>query len=125
MDSVTPLSNVERDESFRGAPRRRSKAFVLLAVGCMCLLVLVDSLAEFVFTATASVTIIPTQTTLSTSETVVISTESTSPFSGQIIPGRMLSTLTLTQAKTVPTTGIGQQAAQAARGQVTFYNAAL
>jgi len=38
--------------------------------------------------------------------------------------GRTLSTLSLTQARTVPTTGIGHQAAEPGHGQLTFYNAA-
>src|SRR5260370_1175665 len=41
----------------------------------------------------------------------------------QQIPGRPLATITLSQAKTVPTTGRGHEPAQAAHGLVTFYNA--
>src|SRR5260370_36863551 len=41
----------------------------------------------------------------------------------QQIPGRLLETVTLSQAKTVPATGTGHQQAQAAHGFITFYNA--
>jgi hypothetical protein len=60
---------------------------------------------------TAIVTIIPAARTLQTTTTVQV-------------PGRALPVVTLTQMRSVPTTGIGHQQAQAASGMVTLYNAA-
>jgi hypothetical protein len=39
------------------------------------------------------------------------------------VAGRLLSPFTLSQEQVVPTTGTGQQQAQAARGTITLYNA--
>jgi len=41
------------------------------------------------------------------------------------VPGRLLSSLTLSQQQSVSTTGRGQQQASAAQGMITFYNASL
>ncbi|HEV2457708.1 MAG TPA: hypothetical protein VGS80_05030 [Ktedonobacterales bacterium] len=110
-------------------PYRRRRALpwpLALLVGCGAGLVAV--LLSFVIVpllvTTTTVTILPIQTTLTTTATVALATGATKPLA-PAIAGRMLSTLALSQARTVPTTGIGHQAAQAARGRVTFYNAAL
>jgi len=68
------------------------------------------------------VTIIPDEQALSTVIQVPLST-SPHPTPG-MLGGRTLSTLSLMQAKTVLTTGIGHQAAEPGQGNLTFYNAA-
>ncbi|HEV2457378.1 MAG TPA: hypothetical protein VGS80_03365 [Ktedonobacterales bacterium] len=104
--------------------RRLSWPRVLL-IGCGAgLVALLSFVISPLFMATTTVTIIPTQTTLTTTTTVRLATGNTTT-SPAAIAGRVLSTLMLTQARTVPTTGVGHEAAQTGRGQVTFYNAAL
>ena len=133
VEGVLPPQGLddERDEGAsmppgRARPHTRRLVFALVAGGLTCLLALTALLSSVVFTPTASVTIIPAQRTLTTSETLTLLTAGTSThLTNPTIAGRMLSTLTLSQARTVPTTGIGQQAAQLAQGPVTFYNAAL
>jgi Baseplate J-like protein len=107
-------------------PRRGTRALPwLVLVGCsLCLVVLLSVVVSTWLFATTTVTLMPTETTLSTTTTVTLATGHAHP-TGPSVPGRLLSTLTLSQARTVPTTGIGHQPAQAAHGRVTFYNAAL
>src|SRR5262249_13387516 len=73
--------------------------------------------------STATVTILPKIITISTTTTLTIVTAGTPVPAHAEIAGRHLSTLTLAQAQTILTTGIGHQEAQAAHGLVTFYNA--
>ncbi len=114
-------------EDARSVPptRRRHALPWLVLVGCsLCLLALLSFAVGARLSATTTVTLIPTQATLSTTTSVTIATGQAKT-SLPAIPGRLLSTLTLSQARTVPATGIGHQTAQAAHGRVTFYNAAL
>jgi len=69
----------------------------------------------------ATVTIIPDSMQITTTTTVSVVTETALPHQLQ---GRELFSVTMSQAQTVPTSGIGHQDAQAARGRITFYNAA-
>ncbi len=66
----------------------------------------------------ATVTIVPVSRQLSTTTTVTL-TSASGP-----LPGRTLSSVTMSQEKTAPTTGRGHEDAQPGRGLVTFYNAA-
>jgi hypothetical protein len=116
----------ETDEPAEAAPARRSRRLVpLLLIGGLCFL-LVAALVTFVLSpllfAEATVTIIPASKQISTTSTVIVATGQ--PTGAQQIPGSMLSPVSMSQAKTVTTTGKGHQDAQAARGLVTFYNAA-
>jgi Baseplate J-like protein len=52
----------------------------------------------------------------------IIPASQTQTLSGRLQLGRVLSPLTITQAQTIPTTGIGHQSAKSATGLVTFYN---
>jgi hypothetical protein len=103
---------------------RRVRVPLLLLV--LCLLVggamLFVSLVP-IFTASATVTIIPTAMEISGATTLTLVTGTARPGSGQQVAGRLLSTLTLSQEQLTPTTGTGHQQAQAARGLITFYNA--
>jgi hypothetical protein len=74
------------------------------------------------FTPSVTVTIIPTSTQIATTKAVTI-VSSNANAAQQQIPGRLLETITLSQAKTVPATGTGHEPAQAAQGFLTFYNA--
>jgi hypothetical protein len=83
---------------------------VELAVVIMVLTVIIVVVIIPLFEPTATVTIIPSVTTITTTSTIQV-------------PGRTLASLTLTQARTDQTTGTGHQDAAAAHGPVTFYNA--
>ncbi len=103
-------------------PRRRVLPFV---IGALCLLLAVAlGTVTFLtmFAPSATVTIIPVSTRITTTRTVTIVSRNANAAQQQV-PGRLLDTITLSQAKTVPTTGIGHQQAQAAHGLITFYNA--
>jgi VCBS repeat-containing protein len=102
---------------------RRVRMPLLLLVLCL----LVGDAMLFIylvplFTASATVTIIPTTVEISGASTLTLITGTAHPGSAQVA-GRLLSTLTLSQEQVMPTTGTGHQPAQAAHGSITFYNA--
>jgi hypothetical protein len=103
-------------------PRRRA---LPLAIGALCLL-LASALGIgtllFAFSPAATVTIIPSSAQITTTRTVAI-VFSNANAARQQVPGRLLDTITLSQEKIVPATGMGHQQAQSARGFITFYNA--
>jgi hypothetical protein len=72
----------------------------------------------------ATVTIVPMEMKLSTTATIHIATQNNQLAANQI-PGRLLPTLTLSQAETVKTTGVGHQPATEAQGYITLYNGLL
>jgi hypothetical protein len=75
------------------------------------------------FAPTATVTIIPVSKAITATGTLTVVTGPANAAKGQI-EGRLLSTITMSQAASVPTTGTGHQDAQSAHGAITFYNAA-
>ncbi len=77
-------------------------------------------------TASATITLIPVQIPISASSTLsVVTSETGIALALGQVPGRLLSTLTVSGERSVPTTGMGHEDAQAAHGTLTFYNAAL
>jgi len=76
------------------------------------------------WTPSASVTIVTTSQQLTTSSTLQVVTEGIADPSKNQIAGRALASVTMSQQKTVPTTGTTRQAAQVAQGIITFYNGA-
>ena len=70
----------------------------------------------------ATITIVPSSRPIRISSTSTVITGAT-PKAGQIA-GRQLAAITMSQQTTIATTGTVHQDAQAARGLVTFYNAA-
>ncbi|HEY6411338.1 MAG TPA: baseplate J/gp47 family protein [Ktedonobacteraceae bacterium] len=102
---------------------RRISVPLLLLVLFLLLAVLVSaSYLVPLLTASATVTIIPKSVEISGSTTLTLVSAPPHPGSAQVA-GRLLSTLTLSQAQEVPTTGTTHQPAQAAHGTITFYNA--
>ncbi len=76
------------------------------------------------WTPSATVTIVAASQQISTTSTLQVVTNGTAdPIKNQV-PGRILPAITMSEQKTVPTTGTTRQAAQAAHGFITFYNAA-
>src|SRR5260370_4203490 len=103
-------------------PRRRALPFV---VGALCVLtagLLTAAALLMLLAPSATVTIIPASAQITMTRTITV-ISAHAAVAHQQIPARQIETLTLSQAKTVPTTGIGHQEAQAAHGLVTFYNA--
>jgi hypothetical protein len=94
-------------------PGRKRNRFVLAAlVAAVISLTLVAMLVLApLLQPTATVTILPSGNTVATTASVQVA-------------GRVLSSVKLTQARTIRATGTGHQDAQAASGAITFYNAA-
>lgn len=105
-------------------PRQKKRLPLVLLVLALCSGVAVLLLVAVpLFTASATVTLIPqSQATSATTRFTLVTTSSANPLHDEV-PGRLLSALTVSQARTVATTGRGEQPAQAARGLLTFYNA--
>src|SRR5579859_344726 len=77
--------------------------------------------APFLFAPSVGITIIPTQQAITTTSTIILVPGSPAP--GQL-QGRSLPSYTMSEQQTIPTTGKGHTNAQAATGNITFYNAA-
>jgi hypothetical protein len=101
---------------------RRALPFVIGALCVLFAVALGTVTLLIMFAPSATVTIIPTSTQITTTRTVTI-VSSNANAAQQQVPGRLLDTITLSQAQTVPATGTGHQQAQAAHGFITFYNA--
>lgn len=108
-------------------PRRHTRNIVLWLASIVCLLIasaLVMALLLPLLTApTVTITIVPITRQIDTTQTMIVSTSNTVGAQGTV-PGRSLSALTMSQQKTVPTTGQGHQSATQATGIIEFYNAA-
>jgi hypothetical protein len=99
---------------------------VPVLVGLLCLLVtatLASAVVLPLLTPAATVTIVPVSKQVHMSSTLTLATEGQPAGTAQI-PGRVLSSVTMSQDQSAPTTGKAHQDAQAAHGLVTFYNAA-
>jgi hypothetical protein len=118
IENTTPIPPV--------APQRRRHLhpLILAGIGAALLLLIGGSVWYLlpVLAPTATVTIVPVSKAITATGTLTVTTGSASAAQHEI-PGRVLSTITMSQAASVPTTGTGHQDAQAAYGKVTFYNA--
>ena len=102
--------------------RQHTRSLVLLSVIlCVCALVVgwLLSMSPF-WTPTTTVTLVPVSRTLETRLTVTIGENADK---SQVL-GRILPTVTMSQARTIPATGKAHQDAQSAHGSITFYNGA-
>ncbi|GHO66791.1 hypothetical protein KSC_056830 [Ktedonobacter sp. SOSP1-52] len=108
-------------------PRAWAKEHARLLVSisvmvCACAILVGCLLYLFpLWTATTTVTLVPVTRTIVTRLTVTIG--SINPTHSPI-PGRLLPTVTMSQAQTVATTGKAHQDAQSSHGSITFFNAA-
>lgn len=105
-------------------PFRKQRTILALGVGLVCVLVASALVLVYVlplFTPDATITIIPNTQPIRTTQMIMVT-------AGQAtrthLQGRALSTITMSQERTVSTTGKGHQDAKAAQGDITFYNAA-
>ena len=107
--------------------QRRKRPLILL----VCLVSLVGILAGItytvilpLFTPSATITIVTTSQPITTTSTLQVVTNGTADPMKNQVPGRTLPAITMSEQKTVPTTGTTRQAPKAAHGSITFYNAA-
>ncbi|GHO77457.1 hypothetical protein KSD_52280 [Ktedonobacter sp. SOSP1-85] len=125
VDSLPPIDHEPEPEErrpFQWVREHRCPLLALSIIVCSCALVMGCLLYALpLWTATTTVTLVPVTRTIETHFTVTIG--SADPNHRQV-PGRLLPTLTMSQARTVATTGKAHQDAQAAHGYITFYNSA-
>ncbi len=120
-DALSP--DPEYDQETVAPSRRRRPLLVPLVVAACCLLltgvmIVVWSVLPLL-TPSATITIVPISVPVRAASTVTIGGP------GAQVSGRSLATLTMSQARTIPTTGKGHQDAKASYGFITLYNAAL
>ncbi|MBV9690081.1 MAG: baseplate J/gp47 family protein [Ktedonobacteraceae bacterium] len=126
MVESTPTAEQAADPVTQPPVRNKRKPHVLLVVGCLALVgVLAGMLVALLLVPpTATITLVPVSTPISSTLLVTVVT-GTPTLAHHEVQGRLLSSLVMSQASTVPTTGTGTQQARAAQGIITFYNAAL
>lgn len=105
--------------------RQYPPRLLILASACSLLLALA-AITLFVIwplvEPAATITIIPISKQITTTTRIQIAND-TAP-TGHTIAGRLLATVSMSEQRSITTTGKAHQDAQAARGLVTFYNAA-
>jgi type IV secretory pathway component VirB8 len=121
--AVLDENDQEHTESV--CPHRQQRRYIIvLCAGIVCVLV-VSALVILsllpLWTPDVTITIVPSTRQIRTTMGITITT---GPATGTQLQGRALSAITMTQARTVATTGKGHQDAKAAQGYITFYNAA-
>jgi hypothetical protein len=119
IEETTPIAPIP--------PQRRIHLHPLVqaAIGTALLLLIGGSVWYLLplLTPTATVTIVPVSKAITATGTLTVVTGPANAAQHEI-PGRVLGTMTMSQAERVPTTGTGHQDAQAASGTITFSNAA-
>ncbi len=122
---VSPLPPPPAAILMTARPRPKGKRVLIVGVLCLVLAAaaMVASLVSFTLVS-ATITILPLSTEITATSTLTVVTGAANPLHYEV-PGRLLASLTLAQARTVPTTGTGHQESQAAHGLLTFYNASL
>jgi len=120
---ITSAQTPSQQQPFR--LRVHWRALLLVAV---CLLLVATGTGIFVYQLivlpSATVTIVTQAQQLTTTNTLHVMVNGVADLTKQQLTGRTLPSLTMSQARTVPTTGITHQDAKAAHGLVTLYNAA-
>lgn len=112
----------EPDEPL-STPSRARRIRPIITIGVLCIVSLLllagTQLLPIVLAPWATITIVPVSQDVRTTNTVTVGGADAQ------VAGRSLATLTMSQARTIPTTGKGHQDANAAHGMLTFYNASL
>ncbi|MBV9691450.1 MAG: baseplate J/gp47 family protein [Ktedonobacteraceae bacterium] len=104
-------------------PRRRHFPLVVGALGLLAVALLLGIALLLLLVPTATVTVVPVSRLITATTALHLVTGPASPTAHQL-PGRLLDAVTMSEARTVATTGVTHQQAQAAHGLVTFYNGA-
>jgi hypothetical protein len=108
-EAAPPVIGSQDDHASRAATKTPPPFVLFLLLLCVFVLGdLADTQLLAMMTPTATITIIPNVRTISLRSTAML--------------GKLLSPITLTEARTVPTTGHGHQDARQATGTLTFYN---
>jgi hypothetical protein len=111
--TIVVLDDPEEQECVQHFFHRNLSLPLLLVAGCLlCLSLLLSTFLLAHLSPVATVMIIPTKHELTITAAL--------PFAQ--VKGRVLPSLTLTQAQTAPSSGRGHQDAKHARGTITFYN---
>ena len=129
QDDQEPAATIESEQNQPEPARPRwyqRRTIPLLTLASLALIgtTLVALLYPSLTGPAATVTIVPVSKQIATTRTITVTTGQGQPTRPPIIPGRTLAAITMSQAVTAPTTGTAHQDAQAARGTITFYNAA-
>lgn len=117
---------VEATSVLATPPRKHRRVWIMLLIALIIVALLTGGAAAVLtYLPTATVTIIAQSSPVSVTTMIKARIDGQPQTAGseQQLPMRSLSTLTLTQARTSPTSGTGHQDAQAAHGLLTFYNA--
>lgn len=99
----------------------------IIVLVALCTLIIVAATSLYLvqlFTPSATITLVTTSQHITSTSTLQMVTNGTADPTKNQVPGRVLPAITMSQARTIPTTGTTRQAAQAAHGYITFYNAA-
>ncbi len=129
----TPLPTTEPHEaaSFVPSQRRtsmRPRLLILMVVLVAVLATLIGLNISVVllplFAPSATVTLTTTSQHLTTTGILQLVTSGIADLTKHQVPGRALPAVTMSQQKTVPTTGTAHQDATSAHGLLTFYNGA-
>ena len=105
-------------------PDHTRRTILVLCSAFLCLMALSALVIVYLLplmTPDTTITIIPESQQLQTTATITVTT---GPATRTEIAGRALAAITMSQARTIPTTGKGHQDARAGHGLITFYNAA-
>jgi len=126
---VESLTQVE-DQALSPSPTLRTwclshkRLSLLIAICVFSLVALAVWYLYPLLTASATITIIPASTEITTSTSITV-VPGTANAARHQISGRTLGALTLTQEHTIKTTGTGHQEALQAHGFIILYNASL
>jgi hypothetical protein len=115
-----------QEQSEPRSRRSRSVHPLPFVLGVLCILMASAVFVVFIlplFALTATITIVPATKRISTTSLITVVPGQVDNTQGRL-SGRTLSSVMMSQAQTVPTTGKGHQDARSAHGMVTFYNAA-
>jgi hypothetical protein len=126
QEPTTDETNEQEDTEPGQPPHRNRRRAALVCICVLCVLLLVGGSVLYLFplvSMSATVTIVPVTRQITTTNTLTVLTGHAATGTQQI-PGNELSSVTMSQEQTVPTTGKGHQDATQAHGTVTFYNAA-
>ncbi len=122
-----PISTEQQSNPLPVQPTRRTRpvVLVLLLVAVIGLLIGVGyGVVLPMFAPSATITIVTSASQQTTTSTIHVVTNGAADPTKQQVPGRELAAITMSQQKTIPTTGTARQDATPGHGIITFYNAA-
>jgi len=131
LEEETPLPTEQPQSTHITEPHITRKRRIRPTILLVCIIPLIGILAGItyavilpLFTPSATITIVTTSQQMSTTSTLQVVTNGTADPNKNQVLGRTLPAITMSEQKTVPTTGTTRQTAQVAHGLITFYNAA-